>query len=54
MIMSLFRFALLLVAIASSRLRNCITSGASASHTSNGIVSSQASINSGGIVTSSK
>jgi hypothetical protein len=31
-------------AIASSRLRNCTTSGASASHTSNGIVSSQASI----------
>jgi hypothetical protein len=30
-------------AIASSRFRNCTTSGASASHTSNGIVSSQAS-----------
>jgi hypothetical protein len=33
-------------AIASSRLRSCTTSGASASHASNGIVSSQASINS--------
>ena len=33
-------------AIASSRFRNCTTSGASASHTSNGIVSSQASISS--------
>ena len=33
-------------AIASSRFRNCTTSGASASHTSNGIVSSQASTNS--------
>ena len=32
--------------IASSRFRNCTTSGASASHTSNGIVSSQSSINS--------
>ena len=31
-------------AIASSRFRNCTTSGASASHTSNGIASSQASI----------
>jgi hypothetical protein len=31
-------------AIASSRLRNCTTSGATASHTSNGIVSSQASM----------
>jgi hypothetical protein len=34
------------IAIASSRFRNCTTSGASASHTSNGIVSSQASISS--------
>jgi hypothetical protein len=33
-------------AIASSRFRNCTTSGASASHTSNGTVSSQASISS--------
>ena len=33
-------------AIASSRFRNCTTSGASASHTSNGSVSSQASISS--------
>jgi predicted glycoside hydrolase/deacetylase ChbG (UPF0249 family) len=32
--------------IASSRLRNCTTSGANASHTSNGIVSLHASISS--------